>query len=95
MVLVLWGAGATLANGHEIQGQNCCIASEKWDVNRVSLQEFDIRYIMLKVNHVERMPVISGLMVNKLESLNPVVQDCFPGGKNMHLLFNFDIVNFM
>ena len=37
------------------------------------------------------MPVISGLMVSKLESLNPVVQDRFPGGKNMHLLFNFDI----
>ena len=41
------------------------------------------------------MPVISGLMVSKLESLNPVVQDRFPGGKNMHLLFNFDIVNLL
>ena len=41
------------------------------------------------------MTVISGLMVSKLESLNPVVQDRFPGGKNMHLLFNFDIVNLL
>ena len=41
------------------------------------------------------MPVISGLLVSKLESLNPVVQDRFPGGKNIHFLFNFDIVNLL
>ena len=46
MVLVLWEVVAILENGYGIQGQIMCIFSGEWNASRVSLQEFDIRYIM-------------------------------------------------
>ena len=58
MVLVLWEVGTILGNGYRIQGQNCCIASGEWNASRVSLHEFDIRYIMFKVTHVECISVV-------------------------------------
>ena len=47
---------------------------------------------MFQVNHYERISVVRWLANH---SSNPVVQDCFLGGKNMNLLFNFNIVNLL
>ena len=44
MVLVLWGVGALLVVWNS-RTKLCCIVSEKWNVTRVSLREFDIGYI--------------------------------------------------
>ena len=52
LVLVPWGVGLILRNGYGIQGKEvCCIASGKRNVNRVTLQEFNIRYKLLQGSH--------------------------------------------
>ena len=58
MVLVLWEVVAILENGYGIQGQIMCIFSGEWNASRVSLQEFDIRYIVFYVTQVEPMSVV-------------------------------------
>ena len=35
-----------------------CVASEKWNSSRVSLQESDIRYTIFYVNHIKQMSVV-------------------------------------
>ena len=46
MVLVLWEVGAVREWVWNLKTKLCCIASGEWNARRVSLQEFDIRYIM-------------------------------------------------
>ena len=48
MVLVLWGVGVNYSREWlwNLKTKLCCIASGKWNVNRVSLQKLDINYVM-------------------------------------------------
>ena len=60
MVLVLWEVGAILENGYIWNSGTklCCISSREWKASRVSLQEFDIRYIIIKVTQFECISVV-------------------------------------
>ena len=62
----------------------CSIASRKWNFSRVSLQGFDIRYIMLSVNPLECISMTSWMAS---QSSNSEVQNLFLGGEDMNLLF--------
>ena len=53
--------------------------------NTVTLQEFDIRYLIFVLGYLLWIS-ISGLMV-VLQSTSPVVRDCFPRGASICLLF--------
>ena len=71
MVLVLLGVSPVLRSKY---------GTGKRDVSRMSLQEFNISYILLKDSHAY-WP-------------NAMVQVHFLGGQNVHRPIIFDIVNF-
>ena len=93
MVLVLWSVGSILRNWYGILGQKvCCIASGKGDVSRVTLQEYNIRYILLQHSYINYMSVAKLLARQSLTTEDRV---CFPEGHNIYQLINPGFVNFL